>query len=279
LAHKNSGGERKVRREAFVAGSFYPDRGEALLSEIEALVPSMPEAEKHEVIGAIVPHAGYLYSGRVAGDVYGRIKNRDTFVIIGPNHTGMGNRFSLSMDVWATPIGEIKTDIHLAEEIIKKAPFIKNDPASHAAEHSIEVQLPFIKKLFPDALIVPLCVSSSDIFELKAVGEAIAASVRALGKKVTILASSDMTHYEPRISASKKDKQAIEAVLAMDAPRLVETIDTEKISMCGWGPSAIMLFAARELGAESGELVTYSDSGEITGNESEVVGYAGIILK
>jgi MEMO1 family protein len=266
-------------RKTFVAGSFYPDREEALLSEIEALVPSVLESEKHEAIGAIVPHAGYLYSGRVAGDVYGRIKGRDTFIIIGPNHTGMGERFSLSMDDWATPIGEIRTDVDLAEEIIEKAPFVKDDPASHVAEHSIEVQLPFIKKLFPGALIVPLCVSSCDISELKAAGEAIADAVRALGKKVTILASSDMTHYEPRISASKKDKRAIDAVLAMDATRLVETVNKEQISMCGWGPSAIMIFAARELGAGSGELVIYSDSGYITGNESEVVGYAGIILK
>ena len=266
-------------RETFVAGSFYPDREEALLSAIGALVPSILETEKHEAIGAMVPHAGYLYSGRVAGDVYGRIKSRDTFVIIGPNHTGMGNRFSMSMYDWATPIGEIKADIDLAEEIMRIAPFIKDDPASHAAEHSIEVQLPFIKKLFPDALIVPLCISSSDISELKAAGEAIAEAVKTSGKGVTILASSDMTHYEPRISASKKDKRAIEAVLAMDAPRLVETVYKEQISMCGWGPSAIMIFAAKELGAETGELVMYSDSGEITGNESEVVGYAGIILK
>ena len=265
-------------RQPFVAGSFYPADAEALLGELDALSPMIPEDEKEIVLGAVVPHAGYLYSGRVAGEVYGRIKSRETFVVIGPNHTGCGHSFSLSSENWLTPLGEVEVDLELADAIRERAPILKYDSSAHISEHCIEVQLPFIKKFFPDALIVPVCVSSGDIDELKNVAEAIAAAAKSLGKDIAVLASSDMTHYETRQEASIQDKEAIDALLSLDELRFAKTVEERNISMCGWAPSVMMLVAARELGAAKARLVKYSDSGEITGNISEVVGYAGIIV-
>jgi len=265
-------------RQPYVAGSFYPDDPKVLARELEALSPEIPGAKKETAIGAVVPHAGYLYSGRVAGEVYGRIKGRKTFVIIGPNHTGRGRSFSLSRENWLTPLGEVKIDNVLASAIMERAPMVSDDASAHDGEHSIEVQLPFIQKFFPDAGIVPICVSSKNMSELKTVAEAIAVSAKCMDVDIAVLASSDMTHYETRQSASKKDKEAIDVLLSMDAVGLAKTIDEKNISMCGWAPTVIMILAAMELGAVKARLVRYADSGEITGNTSEVVGYAGIIV-
>lgn len=265
-------------RQPFVAGSFYPGEEQALLSELNALVPPYPETEKEEVIGALVPHAGYLYSGRVAGEVYARVKNKKTFVLIGPNHTGRGHSFSLSMENWSTPLGDVEVDVELAEEIKRRTPLIKDDPSAHRSEHSIEVQLPFVKKLFPDTRIVPLCVSSCDISELRAVAEAVTAAALSTENDIAVLASSDMTHYEPREEASIKDKKAIDAILSMDAEHLVKTVKMNSISMCGWAPLVIMISASGQMGGRKARLLRYSDSGEITGNLAEVVGYAGMIV-
>jgi MEMO1 family protein len=267
-----------LSRQSFVAGSFYPADAETLLDTLEALSPDIPKDKKETAIGAIVPHAGYLYSGRVAGEVYGRMKGRETFVLVGPNHTGTGHSFSLSSENWVTPLGEIETDKELAAALKEASSIIKDDPSAHKKEHSIEVQLPFIKKFFPASRILPLCVSSSDVSKLKEVGEAIAFSAKSLGRDISVLASSDMTHYEPRETASVKDKEAIEAVLSLDAFGLAETVMAKNITMCGWAPSVIMILAALEFGAVRSRLIKYSDSGEVTGNTMEVVGYAGVIV-
>ncbi len=267
-----------MARQTFAAGRFYPDHPETLLEELDALIPPMEDAGKKAVIGALVPHAGYMYSGRVAGDVYARIRARETYIVLGPNHTGVGDRFSLSLEDWETPLGDMRVDTELAGSIMDQTRLVSSDPSAHAMEHCVEVQLPFIKKMFPEAGFVPLVVSCGDIDELRSIGQAIASSIRSSGKKVTILASSDMTHYEPRDSASVKDKKAIDALMSMDGEKLAETVLTGNISMCGWVPSVIMLFASKELGAVTPELVRYSDSGEVTGNSADVVGYAGMII-
>jgi MEMO1 family protein len=267
-----------VTRIPFVSGSFYPGDREALLKELEAMFPLLAEDEREEVMGAVVPHAGYLYSGRVAGDVYARIKPKKTFVIIGPNHTGQGNDYSVSMENWDTPLGEVEVDVELSEAVIARAPILTGDAEAHRYEHSIEVQLPFIKRFFPETSIVPICISSKNVSELEAVAESIVVSARSLERDIVVLASSDMTHYEPRSVAYAKDRKAIEAMLSIDARDLAQIIAAEGISMCGWAPSVIMLFAASKLGADRARLVRYSDSGDITGNTAEVVGYAGITL-
>jgi len=267
-----------VSRSPVFAGSFYPADAGVLWEEVSALSPLVKEEDKEEIIGGLVPHAGYLYSGRVAGEVFGRIKARQTFVIIGPNHTGEGHRFSLSMESWITPIGGVKTDIPLAKALKRSTALIVEDVSAHSGEHSIEVQLPFIKRFFPESMIVPLCVASASVSELKETAEAIVKAAGEVGRDIAVLASSDMTHYETRCLASAKDKHAIDALLSLDPERLAETVAERDISMCGWAPSVMMLYAARAMGAVNARLLKYADSGEVTGNTSEVVGYAGVIV-
>jgi MEMO1 family protein len=265
-------------REPVVAGQFYPADPKRLVRDIDKLISSVPDKDKIGVVGAVSPHAGYMYSGGVAGEVYSRIMPKNTYVILGPNHTGYGGRFSMSLEAWRTPLGQVDVNMDLAEAIREECPLIREDTAAHAMEHSIEVQLPFIQRISPEAKVVPLTVRHGGFDEISQVGSAIAAAVRSTGADAVIIASSDMTHYEPRVSASAKDRKAIEKMLSLDAEGLIETVEYDNISMCGYVPAAIMIVAAKLLGAKNAELVRYCDSGDVTGETNEVVGYAGMVV-
>jgi MEMO1 family protein len=261
------------------AGQFYAGSKNALLSEVEALIE--PKAKKENVIGVVSPHAGYMYSGAVAGSVLSSVKPKKTYVIMGPNHTGLGEQFGLDANAsWKTPLGDVEVDRALADEIMKNSPLVKSDSLCHAGEHSVEVQIPFLQVLQKSFTFVPIVVSYATLDEYRQVGKAIARSIKnlSLEKDVAIIASSDMTHYESQESAKQKDSIAINAVLKLDEKKLVGVIAEYDISMCGYAPTAIMLAAAKELGATKARLVKYQTSGDASGDYSAVVGYAGIII-
>jgi AmmeMemoRadiSam system protein B/AmmeMemoRadiSam system protein A len=265
-------------REPAVAGQFYPDSPEKLKAMIESFVDT--KEEKEEAIGLVVPHAGYIYSGAVAGAVISRIKFKDTFIIIGPNHTGYGQPFSVMTEGrWRTPMGEVQIDTELARKLVSISSYFKEDTQAHKFEHSIEVQLPFLQYFKPDVKIVPIILAQGNKEIYKAIGLELVQALRELKKEAVILVSSDMNHYEPQGVGQKKDRQAINAILDMDEDKLIERVEGDNITMCGYAPAAVMLKAAKELGAEKAELVRYQTSGDISGDYNAVVGYAGIIIK
>ncbi len=265
-------------REPAVAGQFYPGSASELRAEIESMID--PEAEKEEAVGVVVPHAGYIYSGAVAGAVLSRIKFKDTFIIIGPNHTGLGQPVSIMTEgTWKTPLGKVEVDSVLAKKIVSVSRYFKEDTQAHTQEHSVEIQLPFLQYFKPDVKIVPIVLAYGDVNVLKEIGHDIVKALRETQKEAIILASSDMNHYEPQKSTQKKDRQAIDAMLDMNPDELVKRVTEQDISMCGYAPAAVMLAAAKELGAAKAELVKYQTSGDVNGEFNSVVGYAGIIVK
>jgi len=264
-------------REASVAGQFYPGTKQALGKMIDGLIEK--GAKKQKAIGVMSPHAGYACSGYVAGALFSRVKLPDTFIIMGPNHTGSGRPFSvMTEDAWKTPMGKMAVDSELARMLLDKVSFIQDDPAAHAFEHSIEVQLPILQYLKPDCKFVPLSMSAADLDTYKQIGKAIGEVIKAYKKEVLIIASSDLTHYEPHEVAQAKDKKAIDAILQLDEDLLFKTIEDFDISMCGYVPTIAMLSAAKVLGAKNAGLVKYQTSGETTGDYAAVVGYAGIMV-
>jgi AmmeMemoRadiSam system protein B/AmmeMemoRadiSam system protein A len=265
-------------RQPVVAGQFYPGSASQLRTMIEKMVDT--EAEKEDIIGLVSPHAGYIYSGPVAGAVISRVKFKDTFIILGPNHTGRGKPLSImSQGKWRTPFGDVEIDAELARHLLSTTRRLQEDEAVHAFEHSIEVQLPFLQYFRPDVRIVPITLSFASLDAYKEIGKEIARAIRDTGQETVILASSDMTHYEPHDTASRKDRQAIDAILRLDEDELFRRVEEQNISMCGVAPVASLIAAARELGATSAELVKYQTSGDTSGDYSSVVGYAGIIIK
>jgi len=265
-------------RNPVVAGQFYPGPASQLKEMIRGMVDE--KATKEEVIGLVSPHAGYSYSGPVAGATISRIKFKDTFIIIGPNHTGRGKPLSIMTEgTWETPLGQVEIDSELAKQILAASSHLEEDYPAHQYEHSIEVQLPFLQYFKPDIRLVPIILAYHNGATYKAIGKDIAKAIKELNKKVVIMASSDMTHYEPQESAQKKDAKAIEAVLDLNEDELLKRVDELNISMCGYAPTASLIAAAKELGATSAELVKYQTSGDTTGDYSAVVGYAGIIIK
>ena len=266
-----------MNRRPVVAGQFYPASPSQLRAVIGQLVDS--NVARGDIIGLVSPHAGYVYSGPVAGAVISRIKFKDTFIIMGPNHTGMGKPLSImTQGTWGTPLGEVEIDSELSKKILATSDNLQDDSSAHQHEHSIEVQLPFLQYFKKDIKIVPIVLahSTGDIY--KEVGKDIARAVNDLNREVVIIASSDMTHYEPQESALSKDTRAVEAMLDLNEDELLKRVDELAISMCGYAPVVSLISATKELGANGAELVKYQTSGDISGDYSSVVGYAGIIV-
>jgi len=264
-------------RQPAVAGQFYPGTEQALRSELRRLIPE--NSRKQQAIGVISPHAGYVYSGSTAGQLLAGISIPRTVIILGPNHHGIGSLAALSPDAgWQTPLGTTAIERCLAGLLQQQIPAVQADAAAHLHEHSLEVQLPFLQYLRPDVTIVPLCLAFGDYAGCEIVGNGIAAAIREFGEPVLILASSDMTHYESAESAKQKDSLALERALALDPQGLVDVCRSNRITMCGVIPAATMLVAAKSLGATSAELVAYTTSGQVTGDNSEVVAYAAVTV-
>ncbi len=265
-------------RKPAQAGRFYMKDPEALREQVGKYVQS--DVEKEDVLGIVVPHAGYFYSGKVAGAVYSRINLPDTIIIIGPNHTGIGAEISIMAEgEWEMPNGRVKIDSSLAKELLFQAgDLAQEDEQAHLHEHSLEVQLPFIQYFKKDFGIVPICMRDHRVATCKKLGKAIAKVIKSK-LPCLIVASTDMTHYESQKDAERKDRLAIDKILRLDPENLLKTVMENDISMCGPGPTATMIFACKELGAKKSELVLYNTSAEASGDYSAVVGYSGVVVK
>ena len=265
-------------RPAAVAGQFYPADPLQLRCAVQTCLAD--QNEKSRAFAFMVPHAGYIYSGRVAGSVYSSLQLPSKFVLLGPRHFPQGERFAiLSEGVWETPLGRASIDGALASEIKNAFPLLREDAVAHAREHSLEVQLPFLQCLVPNFTFVPIVLGADRFDALESLGRAIAHVLSKHGEEIMLLVSSDMNHYESDAVTRVKDRKAIDAILALDARRLYDTVRRESISMCGYAPAVAMLAAARELHAKEAKLISYATSAEVSGDYERVVGYAGIIVQ
>ncbi len=279
-----------VRRPA-VAGMFYPGTKAALLRSIEEAfkrvgiqsIPRPASEGPRKIVGLLCPHAGYMYSGHVAASAYAEVAEDgipQTFVVIGPNHTGLGAPISVfEVGSWETPLGLVHIDEELAGAILDACPLAESDQVGHMAEHSVEVQLPFLQAIYGEVRIVPVVMLDQTMSASRELGMAIAKTCKALGRDCVIIASSDLTHYEPAEVAERKDRSALDAILRLDEESLYKAISAMSISMCGYGPTAAMLVAAKALGARTAQLIKYSHSGETTGDYSAVVGYGAAVVR
>lgn len=280
----------EVRKPA-VAGSFYPSDPDELVAFISNLfssvgvggIPRPNAAGSRRIASLISPHAGYIYSGRTAAAGYSVLAEDgipDTFVILGPNHTGLGAAFSVSnAKYWETPLGEVEVDKELAFSIKEHFEDLTFDDLAHTSEHSIEVQIPFLQVIYGSPKIVPIVMGLQEPSYAKSLGEAIALASEVLGKDVVVIASSDMSHYLPEEEAKSRDMAALDAILRMDVRGLFRTIFELDVSMCGPGPASVAITFARLKGIERGELVRYSTSAEAIGDKSFVVGYASVVFR
>lgn len=268
-------------RHPAVAGRFYPAKPETLARDLDRyLSPGPAKAEKVEnPLGIVVPHAGYIYSGPVAGAVYCKLPDRPSYIILCPNHFGRGAPLAMmSSGTWLTPLGSVPVDSSLAQALHQACHLVVDDADAHADEHSLEVQLPFLQRLVREFSFVPIAIGVGGYAALESLGRGVAQAVKGADKPVLIIASSDMNHYESDSITRLKDHKAIEKILALDPEGLYDVLRREDISMCGYGPAIAMLTAAKELGAQHAELVKYATSADTSGDRSAVVGYAGIIV-
>jgi len=277
-------------RHPYVAGQFYAGSQQSLRAQIEDCfkhelgphaLPKVADKSLKNVVGLVCPHAGYMFSGPVATHGYHRLAGDgkpDVVVLLGPNHTGSGSALAVMKEgVWQTPLGDVEIDNTTADLILHASDIIDVDDSAHAFEHSIEVQLPFLQFLYGSAFrFVPVCFLMQDLQSSREVGSAVAKALE--GKNAVVIASTDMTHYEPQRMAEKKDKAAIEAIIKLDEERLYSTIEAHRMSMCGYGPTIAAITAAKALGAKKAELLCYKTSGDIVGDYSAVVGYASLVF-
>jgi len=264
-------------RHPAVAGQFYPRNASALASEITSYLS--PTAEPLDALGCVVPHAGYMYSGHVAGSVYARLNVPARCLLLCPNHTGFGPPLSImTQGAWETPLGTVAIDSELASHLLAQFPLLTDDSDAHRAEHAIEVQLPFLQTKRPQFRFVPIAIGTREFESLEGLGVAIAEVVVAEKEPVLVLASSDMNHYESDEITRVKDHKAIEQLLTLNPRGLYDVVMNEEISMCGFGPAVAMLTAARHLGATRAELIRYATSGDVSGDRNMVVGYAGVAV-
>src|SRR5438477_1515541 len=265
-------------RAPAVAGSFYEAKPDALRAQVDACFAANERpAEKRRFIGAVVPHAGLMYSGHVAAAFYALAELPRRFVILCPNHTGFGHPAAINREgSWRTPLGDVKIDTPLADALMSRAPILADDWRAHSREHSLEVQLPFLQQLLGDFTFVPICLGAHRFDYCEAVGNAIAQIAK--DERIGILASSDLNHYEDQKETLRKDQLAIDAVLALDPRALWDVVQDFDVSMCGFIPTTAMLIAANQLGAKHAELIKHATSGDINGDYSHVVGYASILI-
>jgi len=264
-------------RQPAVAGQFYPGRRDDLERLLGELIPR--DLPRQKIIGVMAPHAGYVYSGGIAGATFARAEIPDRVVILGPNHHGIGAPQALfTSGAWSTPLGEVSIDADLATRLLQECPRLETDERAHRAEHSLEVMVPFLQELNPKVRIVPICLGRSSLQDLLELGESLGRAVKGIDEPVLLVASTDMTHYESGQAARTKDQLALEQVLALDPAGLYQTVRQYGISMCGVYPVVAMLAAAKVLGAREATLVHYGNSGDVTGDQQQVVGYAGVLV-
>jgi AmmeMemoRadiSam system protein B len=265
-------------RPPAVSGRFYPSDEKKLALEIEKYTSSANK--KSFVRGCVVPHAGYLYSGHVAGAVYSEIEIPARCILLGPRHFPGGEAMAIiSEGSWRTPFGDAQIDSELAAELKRACPLLREDRMAHEREHSLEVQIPFLQQLAANLRFVPVVLATQRYQDLETLGHAVARVIAAHTEPVLLIASTDMNHYESDAITRTKDHKAIDRMLALDPRGLYDLVRSEGINMCGYAATAAMLIAMRDLGAKDAELIRYATSGDITGDWDQVVGYAGIIIR
>jgi hypothetical protein len=264
-------------RQAVYAGSWYPGNPDAMNRSLDEYIAEAPVDPGH-AFGIIAPHAGWIYSGRVAGAVYGCVNIPATAVVLSPNHTGQGSPRSVwPVGEWRIPGTSLEVDMELAD-LVREHAGLESDTSAHMREHSLEIQLPFLARRRPGVRIVPVCLGQLSYGDVEAIGNGIGKAVALCGREVLIVASTDMSHHISAQRAGKLDRMAIERMEEFDPKGLFDTVRKHGITMCGVIPTAVALVAARKIGASGVKLVRYSHSGEVTGDHREVVGYAGLVI-
>ena len=262
-----------------VAGQFYPADPRELTRLVRKFSADDPGIKKTRVRACLVPHAGYIYSGGVAGAVFSRISFPKQVLVLGVRHSPMGEDLAILSDgAWRTPLGDAPVDAALAQQIKAACPGLREDSVAHSREHSLEVEIPFLQILDPGFSFVPVAVGTLRFEELHELGMGVARALKETRDEILVVTSSDMNHYQPDDETRIKDAKAIDRLKAVDARGLFEICRKEKISMCGLGPAVVMLTAMKELGVQSGEVVCYATSGDVNGDRNAVVGYAGMIF-
>ncbi len=263
-----------------VAGRFYPADPQVLRSEVRSYLSPVPASRPVHALGCIAPHAGYMYSGHVAGAVFSELEIPELCIVMCPNHTGAGQPLAIIGEgAWETPLGDVPIDSALASALKRRFSLLQEDTLAHRNEHAAEVELPFLQIRQPRLRFVPIALGTGQFEILSQLGEAIAEAIAAHGGRILIVASSDMNHYESDAITRVKDQSAIEAILRLDALGLYDVVTQQHVSMCGFGPAVAMLTATKKLGARCAELVKYTTSGDVSGDRDLVVGYAGIIIR
>ncbi len=267
-----------MTRTPAVAGRFYPGDEETLTKTVTDLLGKYTPNKREGVMAVVSPHAGYMYSGDPCAETLKAIEIPETVIILGPNHHGRGAPVAMSMVNWDMPMGEVPINMELARQILNCSNMTAVDESAHQFEHSLEVQVPFLQALQKNLTIVPLALSHLSYSFCEDLAKDLAEAIKTYDKPVLMLASSDMSHYESRQSAEKKDKMALSELLDLNPHGLYQTVTENRISMCGVIPVSVVLRAALHLGANSAELIKYTDSGAISGDTEQVVGYAGAVI-
>ena len=268
-------------RPPAVAGTFYESTPERLRAQVDACFEAAPKAaEREALVGAVVPHAGLMYSGPVAAALYALADLPKRLIILCPNHTGAGHFAAIQREgAWRTPFGDVPIDTPLADALMARTPLLAVDARAHSREHSLEVQLPFLQRILGEFTFVPICLGAHRYDYAEEIGLAIADVVKGESGPVAILASSDLNHYEPQDETLRKDQLAIDQVLARNPRELWRVVDEYDVSMCGFIPATAMLVAANALGATTARLLRHATSGDVNGDFSHVVGYASILIR
>jgi AmmeMemoRadiSam system protein B len=264
-------------RQAAVAGQFYSSDPSELRRTIESFVRGPKSTIEAKAV--VVPHAGYVYSGAVAGEVFSAVNLPNRIILLGPNHSGRGAALALApTGAWHMPLGTAWIDDEMNQRLMEECRGLHEDSSAHQNEHSLEIQIPFIQVMQPDFRFSAICVRTIDYTMLEALGHAIARVVQSLQGPVLLVASSDMTHYEAAQDAAKQDQFAIDRILELDPHGLYQVVMEKEISMCGFAPTTSVLTACRDLGASKGRLIRYINSGAASGDFDHVVAYAGIVV-
>ena len=265
-------------RQPAVAGRFYPGSAEALTLAVKELMPTGQSSHKQKALAVVSPHAGYVYSGALAAETFCSVEIPETVIIIGPNHRGQGAPIALSTTTWDMPLGKVPIDMEICNRILAHSPHIRVDELAHKYEHSLEVQVPFLQTLQKKLTIVPLVVSHISYPLCEEVASALSKAIIGSARDILVVASSDMNHYEPRKNTEKKDRLALQCLEQMNPYDLYHTVIDNRISMCGFIPAVIALLVAKAQGGSKYRLIGHTDSGYVSGDTDQVVGYAGAVI-
>ncbi len=266
-----------IRRPA-VAGMFYPADAAGVAAQMGQLWPAAGP-KPQPALAVVSPHAGWVYSGAVAAKTIARVVVPDQVIVLGPNHRGTGRPAAImTQGSWSMPDGPVELDAAMGARLLARTKILEEDHRAHAQEHSLEVQLPFLRRRNPGFKLTPIAIARFDLPACRELGLALAEAIKESGRPALLVASTDMTHYEPQESARLKDQQAIDRILELDPEGLYQVVAREGITMCGVIPTVTSLMAALELGATRAELVQYATSGQVNQDFRQVVGYAGLVI-